>query len=89
MYMHNDGNYAMYKRSQTCKTHKERLQTWTHYTFTVSHMQSALSLSHTSTHQANKHTDEALQAQNPFITSRCGEDAEVAHQVVPSLYINP
>lgn len=45
--MHNDDNYAMYKRTQTCKTHKERLQTWTHYTFTVSHMQSALSLFHT------------------------------------------
>lgn len=31
-----------------------------------------LDFSHASIQQANKHTDEALQAENPFITSCCG-----------------
>lgn len=57
-------------------------------TFTFSHTPSYLPLSHTQAPlQANKRTDEPWQAQNPFITSHYGEDAEVDRWVLPSLSI--
>lgn len=78
-----------YKSTQTCKTHMQRLQIYGHTTHIYRLTHTKRSLSHTSARRTNKHADEALQAQNPFITSHCREDAEVAHQVLPSLYINP
>lgn len=76
---HNWLYYDMHKCTQAYK------QTHMHI-YVLTHAKCSFSQAH---QQANKHTDEPLQAQNPFITSRCGEDTEVPCHVLHSLYINP
>lgn len=57
----------------------------THYThiYVLTRAKCSFSKAH---QRANKHTDEPLQPQNPFITSRCGEETEVACHVLHSVY---
>lgn len=80
--VHNWLYYDMHKCKQAYK------HICTHYTqiYILTRAKCSFSQAH---QRANKHTDEPLQAQNPFITSCCGEDTEMACHVLHSLCINP